>query len=296
MKFVKQEILDYTSTEITESVAQWVSTTTYAVGDTVLRGNYIWKNSFTANLNNEPVEGSNKWVKWGVSNKYSLIDLRSSTATVTSTDCTITFDRGNMDTLIVGNFTATSFTIENISADGLTVYHTQTFTQSANGDVVDYYTYFYSAYTLESDRGIYFTIPQIGDKLRISFVKGTFAQVKIGFIVGGIGQDMGKTLEGVKVGFTSYSKTAVDDFGIIKITKRSAQDLVDFETMIPSDRLMSIRRKAKEYRDEIVGFIVDESTTSVYENIVTLGVMQDIQPIATNFDKTTITWSILESI
>lgn len=296
MKFVKQQILDYTSTQITETTTAWSASTTYAVGDLVLNGNYIWKNSFTANINDEPNDNSIKWVKWAVSNKYSLIDLRSSTKTIVATDCSLTFERGNMDTLIVGNFTALSFTIENISADGLTVYHTQTFYQSPNQDVYDYYTYFYNEYTVETDRGIYFNIPQLGDKIRVSFTKGSFPNIEIGFIVGGIGTDMGKTLEGVKVGFTSYSKTDVDDFGIIKITKRAAQDLVDFETIVESSKMMSIRRKAKEFRDEIVGFIVDESSASIYENIVTLGVMQDIQPIATNFDKTTISWSILESI
>jgi hypothetical protein len=38
------------------------------------------------------------------------------------------------------------------------------------------------------------------------------------------------------------------------------------------------------------------SGTSIFENIVTLGVMQEMQPVATNNDKTILTWSILESI
>lgn len=296
MRFVKQDIADYTSSEITESISTWSSATTYAVGDEVLLGNYIWKNSYTANLNNEPTEGSNKWVKWAVSNKYSLIDLRSSTKTVCATDATVVFTRGNMDTLIIGNFTATEILIENINDDGAVVYASQTFYQSANWDVFDYYTYIYSDYTIDTDRGVYFNIPQLGTKLRVTFTKGAFSQIEVGFMVGGLGVDMGQTLEGVKLGFTSYSTTATDDFGIIKITKRAAQDLVDFETVIDSNKLISVRRKAKQYRDEIVGFVVDEQAGSIYENIVTLGVMQDIQPVATNYDKTTITWSILESI
>ena len=61
-------------------------------------------------------------------------------------------------------------------------------------------------------------------------------------------------------------------------------------------RIPESRRKAKQYKDEIVAFIIDDTESSIFENIVTLVVMQEMQPVATNNDKTTLTWSILESI
>lgn len=295
MRFVKQAITDYTSAQVTETVPYWNSTTSYSVLDTVLYGNYIWKNSFANNLNNEPSDTSTKWVKWAVSNKYSLIDLRATTKTISATDMTVTFPRARIDTIIIGNYTAESILIELID-DLNNVLHSQTYTQSPNDLVTDYWTYIYSEYTIESDRAIYFDIMKLGTKIRITFAKGGFAQVEVGFIIGGESFNMGTTLENVKLGFTSYSKTNIDDFGIMKITKRAVQDIVDFDTIMPSEALMGIRRMAKQNRDEIVGFIVDEQKTSKYENIITLGVLQDIQPVASNFDKTVISWSILESI
>jgi len=346
MKYVKQLITDYTSSDISEATAEWsasiltagafvvgktytivsVGTTnfvtigaasstvgvvftatgvgtgtgtaqiTYNVGDTVLYGNYIWKNAFTANVNHTPEDGSNYWVKWNVSNKYSLIDMNSTSYTVVNTDLVCTFPLGNIDTLAIGYFTAASITIENLDASN-NVLLTQSYTQSINEDVFDYYDYMYSDYTLSTNMARYWDIVRAGTQLRVSFDIGLIGTyVSVGFMVGGQAVDMGRTLDNVKIGFKSYSIRSTDPFGITTITKRAAQDFLDFETVIDSILLMPLRRKAKTDKDETVAFIIDESPDSIYENIVTLGVSQDMQIVASNFDKTILTWSVIEMI
>jgi len=294
VKFIKQDIQSYTSPNIAQEYATWLVGSTYAIGDIVMYGNYFWKNSFTSNIGNIPSEESPYWVKWGVSNYYSLIDTQSTTQTVVSTNLICTFDIGYIDTLAIGYYTAQSIIIENLS--GATVLATQTIYQSFNEEVFDYYDYIYAPYSTSTDKAKYFDIPRIGTQLRVSFIKGTFTEVRCGFMVGGAAVDMGRTVDNVKIGWHSYSERTTDKFGIMSITKRAAQDLVDFETIIPSINLMPLRRKAKVYRDEVVAFIVDDTADSIYENIVTLGVMQDMTPIASNYDLSVLSWSILESI
>ena len=298
MRFVKQAITSYTSPNISPEFANWSPSTTYAVGDKVLWGNYIWINSKTANLNNEPSFDSVVWAKYDTSNYYSLIDTQSKTATnIVGNDLIVTFPLGYIDTLAIGYYTAQGLKIENLDSLGNPITAlTQTIVQSPNEEVFDYYDYIYEPYSLSTDKAKYFNIIKAGTQIRVSFLKGIYAGVSVGFLVGGTAIDMGRTVEGVKLGWNSFSLRNTDDFGIMTITKRADQDLIDFETAINTVNLMSFRRKAKQYKDEIVAFIVDDNESSIFENIVTLGVMQEMQPVATNNDKTILTWSILESI
>lgn len=296
MRFVKQTIESYTSPNVTPEHANWSSAITYAVGANVLYGNYIWKNSFTSNLNNKPSEESPYWVKFDVSNYYSLIDTQSKTTTdIVGDDLIATFDLGYIDTLAIGYYTAQTLKIENLDSSG-NVLLTQEITQSVSEDVFDYYDYIYAPYSTSTDKAKYFTIIRAGTQIRVSFLRGIFPGASCGFLVGGTAIDMGRTVEGVKLGWNSFSLRNTDEFGIMSITKRADQDLIDFETSVNTINLMSLRRKAKQYKDEIVAFIVDDTESSLFENIVTLGVMQEMQPVATNNDKTILTWSILESI
>lgn len=296
MRFVKQAITSYTSATVTPEYSDWSSTTTYNIGDNVLYGNYIWKNSYTSNLNNIPSDESPYWVKFGTSNYYSLIDPQSKTkTTVIGNDLIVKFPANYIDTIALGYFTAQTVRIENLDASD-NVLLTQEYYQSINEDVFDYYDYIYSPYSDSTDKAKYFNIIKAGTQIRVSFLKGIYSGVSVGFLVGGTAINMGKTVEGVKLGWQSFSLRTTDDFGIMSITKRADQDLIDFETAIDTVNLMSLRRKAKQYKDEIVAFIVDDTESSVFENIVTLGVMQEMQPVATNNDKTILTWSVLESI
>jgi len=295
MRFIKQMITSYTSPNISQEYANWAVGTTYALGDITMHGNYFWKSAIASNLGHAPSEDSPYWSKWGVSNYYSLIDTQSMTQTIVNTDLVVTFSASNIDTLAIGYYTCQELKIETLDGSN-NVIATQSIYQSFNDDVFDYYDYIYSDYTVSTDKAKYFDIYRGATNIRVSFIKGTFASVKCGFLVGGTAVDMGQTKEDVKIGWHSYSTRTTDTFGIMTTTKRAAQDLIDFETTIPSISLMNLRRKAKAYRDEVVAFIVDDNPNSIYENIVTLAVMQDMTPIATNFDKTVLTWSLLEAI
>jgi hypothetical protein len=295
MRFVKQAITSYTSPNIAPEFPNWNKTTTYAVGAKVLWGSYIWINSNTTNLNNEPSFESEVWSKYDTSNYYSLIDTQSQTFTTVNDDLIVTFPLGYINTLAIGYYTAQTLKIENLDSLG-NVLRTQEVVQSVNEEVFDYYDYIYEPYSLSTDKAKYFNIVKAGTQIRVSFLKGIYAGVSCGFLVGGTAVNMGRTVEGVKLGWNSFSLRNTDDFGIMTITKRADQDLIDFETSINTVNLMSFRRKAKQYKDEIVAFIVDDNESSVFENIVTLGVMQMMEPVATNSDETILTWSILESI
>ena len=297
MRYVKQEITDYESDNIEPLYLDWVATETYVKNAYVKDGSYFFKSVIDNNLNLKPSDHvPTYWIKWGVSNKFSMIDLQSSTKTVVENDNLIAvFQLANIDTLAIGYYKATTLKIENIDDSGTALY-TQTFTQSTNSNVTDYYTYLYAPYTIKSNKGQFVDVPKIGTKLRVSFLRGTLNEVSCGFLIGGESIHMGETLEGVNFSFNSYSTKAPDEYGIISILKRSVQDLVDFETSIEKAELTQLKRYAKRDYEEIVAFIVDDSDDDIYENLITLGVIQSVSTVATNHTKQIMTFSILEAI
>ena len=115
-------------------------------------------------------------------------------------------------------------------------------------------------------------------------------------MVGGRSTQMGKTIEGVKLGRTSYTIKNTDEFGITTITSRAKRKYHDFETSVSSDIAINTLRIIENYEDVVMAFIIDNNPNSKYENIVTLGVYESVEPLATNNDKTVLSWTVIEMI
>jgi hypothetical protein len=71
---------------------------------------------------------------------------------------------------------------------------------------------------------------------------------------------------------------------------------VDFETVVPSNYLPRMRRELKSVYDEIVLFVLDERENSPYENLMTLGVIQDAGVVLENPVESLMTFSIIEAV
>ena len=178
------------------------------------------------------------------------------------------------------------------------IYDTQVEPHSVNMGVEDYYSYIYSKYSSIADYGRLFYIKPLGLDIRVTFYAQTGSQTRAscGYLIGSEATDMGQTLYGVNFSFNSYSTKTTDDFGVLTIQKRGVQDLIDFETVIPSQSVPSIKRKIKLIYDDIVAFVLDPSEDSAYENIITLGTIENVSTVLANPVSTTIAWSVHETI
>jgi len=307
MKYLSQEILDFTSNNITDDFSVWDSTKTYILetddtnltDDSVVRyGHYYYRSLVNDNLNFNPVDYENiKWVKWGVSNRYAMIDLASGTKSVLNDNIVIEFERNLIDTLTLGYFKASKIVVEHLENGTVLSDYTQTFTYSANDTVLDYWDYFYDVYSVSVDRALKVDIPYIGDTIKITlYTETTTNEAYIGYLVGGHSVDMGDTLYGVNFSFNSFAIKETDDFGTLNIIKRNVQDLVDFETIIDTGTLPELKREVKKIYNDIVVFIVDDSDNDVLENLLTLGVIENASIVLNDPVKSVMTWSIIESI
>lgn len=295
MEFVPQSITSYTSPQITPEYSNWSELTSYIVGNKVIYGNYIWICSFAGSLNFEPKESSPHWTKWGVSNYWSLIDLRSQTLTVVNSDFVVEFDKIGIETLVIGYFKGTSILVEVLDSLDNVVF-TESFSNPRREGLPSYLNWIHSKFIDYSSRSKVFYLPLFGSKVRVAFSKGSYSNVQVGFMVGGRSTQMGKTIEGVKLGRTSYTIKNTDEFGITTITSRAKRKYHDFETSVNSDIAMNTLRIVENYEDVVMAFIIDNNPNSKYENIVTLGVYESVEPLATNNDKTVLSWTVIEMI
>ena len=295
MEFVPQSITSYTSPQLTPEYSDWSNATTYIVGNKVNYGNYTWICSFAGSLNFEPNESSPHWTKWGTSNYWSLIDLRSQTLTVVNSDFVVEFDKIGIETLVIGYFKGTSILVEVLDSLDNVVF-TETFSNPRREGLPSYLAWIHAKFIDYSSRSKVFYLPLFGSKIRVTFSKGSYSNVQVGFMVGGRSTQMGKTIEGVKLGRTSYTIKNTDEFGITTITSRAKRKYHDFETSVSSDVAMQTLRIIENYEDIVMAFVIDNNVNSKYENIVTLGVYESVEPLATNNDKTILSWTVIETI
>lgn len=307
MQYIKQELTEFTSTNLTDSYPDWSPTTTYIVEpDNALTsasiarfGAYYYRSVTSANLNFNPETYSNiKWVKHSVSNKYAMLDTSAnSKSVVVGGDLTVTFLQNQSSILGIGNYEADYITIEILAPDGGTILWTYDTPSNINANVYDYYDYIYEPYTLDQDFTTKVNLPLQGRYVRMTFHKLPLTDNSAcGYLIVGNPVYIGMSLMGVKFGYNSLTTKEISSFGNLDIKKSFIQDIVDFETVIASTYLPRMRRELKKVYDEIVLFIIDERDISEYENLMTLGVIQDASVVLENNVESVISFSVIEAL
>jgi hypothetical protein len=307
MQYIKQELTEFTSTNLTDSYPDWVDTTTYIVEpDNALTsasiaryGSYYYRSVTSANLNFNPSVYENiKWVKHSVSNKYAMLDMSSnSKSIVVGGDLTVTFIQNQSSVLGIGNYEADYITIDILAPDGTTILWTYETPSNINANVYDYYDYIYEPYNLDQDFTTKVNLPIQGRYVRLTFHKLLLTnRSACGYLIVGNPVGMGMSLMQPKFGYNSLTTKDISSFGNLDINKSFVQDIVDFETVIASTYLPRMRRELKKIYDEIVLFIIDERDVSEYENLMTLGVIQDASVVLENNVESVISFSVIEAL
>ena len=307
MQYIKQELTEFTSTNLTDTYSDWSPTITYVVEpDNALTsasiarfGAYYYRSVTSTNLNFNPETYSNiKWVKHSVSNKYAMLDMSSnSKSVVVGGDLTVTFLQNQSSILGIGNYEADYITIEILAPDGVTILWTYNTPSNINANVYDYYDYIYEPYNLDQDFTTKVNLPLQGRYVRMTFHRLPLTgRSACGYLIVGNPVYIGMSLMGVKFGYNSLTTKEISSFGNLDIKKSFIQDIVDFETVIASTYLPRMRRELKKIYDEIVLFVIDERDVSEYENLMTLGVIQDASVVLENNVESVISFSLVEAL
>ena len=308
MQYVKQELTEYVSTNLTDIYNDWSPTTTYILevddenltnASIVRYGAYYYRSVTNNNLNFNPVEYENiKWVKYAVSNKFAMLDMSAnSKSIVEGGNLTVTFLQNQASIIGIGNYEADYILIEILAPDGVTVLWSYQTPSTINANVYDYYDYIYEPYLLNQDFTTKISLPILGRYIRLTFTTVPLTgNSACGYLIVGNPVDMGMSLMGVKFGYNSLTTKEISEFGNLVVDKSFIQDIVDFETVVDSKYLPMMRKELKKVYDEIVLFIIDERDNSPYENLMTLGVIQDASVMLENNIETVMSFSIIEAI
>ena len=307
MQFVKQEITKYIDTNLTDEFDEWSPTTTYIVEEnnnltnaSVVRyGTYYYRSVTNDNLNFNPEEYENiKWVKYKVSNKFAMLDMSANSKSVVENgDMFVIFPQNYMEVLGFGNYEADTILVELLAEDMTTVVWSKETISLINLNVYDYWDYMYEPYIIDSNHTVKMNIPRLGKYVRVTFRQQPLNnRSACGYMIGGNPVYMGKALMGVSFSYNSFATKKIGSLGSLEIEKGAVQDIVDFETVISSNYLPRMRRELKKIYNEIGLFIVDEREDSQYENLMTLGVIQDASVLLENVVESVMTFSVLEAV
>lgn len=285
MIYIKQAIDNFTYSNIVSTVAEYNPTANYLLNDLVRVGSYHYKSLYgtvaVPNVGKHPLSNlDTAWFEYEVSNQYAMLDMFSETRTQWVSDGVVEFLRGNKDTLIIGNFTATIVKVEYL--DSLSnVIDTLNYTYSKNIGRRSPWTYCYTTFTDSNNYLIYLPIIRKGLKIRVTF-KNSGSATNCGYLQAGRAVFMGKTLEDVP-------------FQNKKIGNRYAR-VADFQTSLDKVSLMGKADTASDLIDVPMAFIIDESENSSHQNMVILGKITKCDPLANNFENNKISWQIEKNI
>lgn len=113
MIYVPQKITEFTYSNIPTLVELYDPAYNYALGELSRVGNYQYKSALANNLGNNPLDTLGiYWIEWNPSNIYAMLDLFADTKTEWTADGIVEFSITNIDTIGIGNFKASTITIE----------------------------------------------------------------------------------------------------------------------------------------------------------------------------------------
>lgn len=235
-----------TATNVAETVALWLSTTTYTVGNNVRTGNRIYQSIVASNLNFAPLTNPLKWVDIGPDNTTAAFDSQVSTTATGTGTLTFTLATGTLDALALVNVSATNVRLVVTDGAGGTVLFDQTSGMDGS-TVTDWYQYFFFDPLVTRMQLVFQNIPAFPNSVATITITGPSA-VSVGFIVFGRVADIGLTSYGATAGITDYSTKNTDTFGVTTFVRRAFSKRMTAKMMIDSLQINRVQRLLYDLR------------------------------------------------
>jgi hypothetical protein len=173
MQYVKQQLTEFVSSNLTDIYDDWNPNTVYTVemdnnaltnASMVRYGAYYYRSVTNDNKGYNPVQYENiKWVKHSVSNKFAMLDMSANSKSIIQNgSITVVFKQNYIELLGFGNYEAEYIEVELLAEDMTTVVWSKNTTSQINVNVYDYWDYIYAPYFNESDHTETMVIPLLG--------------------------------------------------------------------------------------------------------------------------------------
>lgn len=267
----------YTSTNLAEdnTYSAWDSGTTYAALDYVYVASThrIYRSVQASNLNHDPTtDDGTWWVDYAATNSWKPFDQRiydtclsaetenplfvpsgSDAFDVSGADEYLRVAPGTDGQIVITltpNQRCTHIVLFNLSANevnvtvqdtGATEVHNETQEVGDFSEIVDWYSFFFTEPGYETEVMFEDLVILNGYTVTITIGDGG-APTSVGQIVIGKNSILGTTIEGTEVGYISYSRKDIDDFGNITVVQGQKARFVNFEFTMNTANTRSVER------------------------------------------------------
>ncbi|WP_395391548.1 hypothetical protein WBP07_12865 [Novosphingobium sp. BL-8A] len=213
------------STVAENDYLQWSASTTYALGDRVIRAgtHRIFESAAQNNTGNEPEGISGKWRDIGPTNRWAMFDQALGSVTTAAGSITVLLDAGAIDGIALLDVVGSAVRVQAAGYD-------RTAAPNESGTVT-----FLDLTGLAGPISVAITGP------------GT---VEVGTLLVGPLVALGQTTDSPKAGITDFSRKEADEFGDIQVVERAWAKRMTLQAKIRTDaidlvanRIASVRAK-----------------------------------------------------
>ena len=258
-----------TSTNVTDSTAEYSSATTYAVDDLVkvtstaggasADTNKIYKSKTGSNTGNDPVTDTTNWEEVSSTNDWKMFDQVPQDQSSRAETMTIVLTPGQtINSFSLINVEAEQVVISATSAEGGGTVYNQTYGLIDDSLIGDWYEYFFEPAAYQSDF-VVTDLPVYPDIVVTITITNTGGTVLVGALIIGQAAEIGSAAIGTQFGLTDYSTVNIDANGRFTIVpstySKRVELLVDCETRLWS----GIQSVFHDLRNQAVVWVADES-------------------------------------
>lgn len=263
------------SSTAVELYPTWSSSTTYALGDKVIEGDYTYESLIASNVNKQPSLNPTSWLNIGANNKMSMFDTEVNTQTVATTSLTVTFKPGKVfDTVTFLNIIGSSITLTVRDFVGGSVVYTKTLNlDNSSISVIDWYTYFFEDFDFLTEAVFQGIPPYANGVIEVVISSGTGSTVAIGATCVGSIVTLGDTQYGLNYGIRDYSVKETEEFGNTKFVERAYSKRMSPVLLVANTRLNYVSSVLQNLRATPTVYIgVDDSR---FQGTIIFGFLKD---------------------
>jgi hypothetical protein len=111
--------------------------------------------------------------------------------------------------------------------------------------------------------------------ITINLTRNGAGEAFIGSMVGGIGLSIGDTEYGVAMGLIDYSRKETDEYGITTLVRRKVRETMECDIVLPAKHAQGAKRIVKNALGHALMFIADPDKDTKFDNLITLGYIDD---------------------